>query len=37
MDLYTIENLKLELGDREVLDIPALDVTDHEIVTLTGP
>ena len=37
MDLFTIENLKLELGGREVLNIPALDVPDNEIVALTGP
>jgi molybdopterin-binding protein len=35
--LYTINNLKLELGGREVLDIPALDIPDHQIVALTGP
>jgi len=37
MDLYTIENLKLELGDREVLDISVLGIPDHRVVALTGP
>jgi molybdopterin-binding protein len=37
VNLYTIENLKLELGGREVLDIPALDIPDHQIVAITGP
>ena len=37
MELYTIENLKLELGGREVLNIPALAIPDDQIVALTGP
>jgi molybdopterin-binding protein len=37
VNLYTIENLELELGGREVLNIPALDIPDDQIVTLTGP
>jgi len=37
MNLFTIENLKMELGGREVLNIPALDIPDNQIVALTGP
>jgi molybdopterin-binding protein len=37
MNLFTIENLVLNLGGREVLNIPALDIPDGQIVALTGP
>ena len=37
MDLFTIKNLRLELGGREVLNIPALEIPDERIVALTGP
>ena len=37
MDLFTIEKLKLELGGREVLNIPELTIPDSRIVALTGP
>lgn len=37
MDLFTIENLKLELGGSEVLNIPDLTIPDGRIVALTGP
>ncbi|MDF1527226.1 MAG: ATP-binding cassette domain-containing protein [bacterium] len=37
MNLFTIENLKMELGGREVLNIPGLEVPDGKIVALTGP
>jgi tungstate transport system ATP-binding protein len=37
VDLFTIENLQLELGGREVLDIPILEIPDGQIVALTGP
>ncbi len=37
MILFTINDLKLELGGREVLDIPALEIPDRQIVGLTGP
>jgi tungstate transport system ATP-binding protein len=37
VNLYKIENLRMELGGREVLNIPALDIPDDQIVALTGP
>ena len=37
VNLFTIKNLKLELGGREVLNIPALEIPDKRIVALTGP
>ncbi len=37
MNLFTIENLKLELGGREVLNIPDLEIPDNKMVALTGP
>ena len=37
MNLFSIENLKMELGGREVLNIPALAIPDDQIVALTGP
>jgi molybdopterin-binding protein len=37
VNLYTIENLKLNLGGREVLNIPALEIPDGQKVALTGP
>jgi molybdopterin-binding protein len=37
MNLFTIENLKLELGGREVLNIPDLEISDNKMVALTGP
>lgn len=36
MILFTVENLGLSLGGREVLDIPALEIPDDQIVALTG-
>jgi len=37
MNLFSIENLKMELGGREVLDIPFLEISDGTITALTGP
>ncbi len=37
MALFTIKDLRLELGGREVLNIPALEIPDEHIVALTGP
>ena len=37
MNLFKLENLNMELGEREVLNIPALEIPDGQIVALTGP
>ena len=37
MALFTIKDLRLELGGREVLNIPALEIPDERIIALTGP
>lgn len=37
MNLFTIENLRVQLGGRTVLDIPSLQVPEGRIVALTGP
>lgn len=37
MNLFMIENLQLELGGRGVLNIPALEIPDNQLVALTGP
>ncbi len=35
--LFTIENLGLSLGGKEVLNIPALEIPDNQTVAMTGP
>ena len=37
MNLFTIDDLKLDLGGREVLNIPDLDISGNGIVAVTGP
>ncbi len=37
MNIFTIENLGLSLGGKEVLNIPALEIPDNQTVAMTGP
>jgi molybdopterin-binding protein len=37
VNLFTIDDLKLELGGREVLDIPGLEISGNRFVAVTGP
>jgi tungstate transport system ATP-binding protein len=37
MELFTMEDLEVVLGERKVLDVPSLSLPDKSIIALTGP